>query len=42
LKAIHADGTYEKIMKKWGLTDLMLPEPGINLAASNPIPTPTP
>lgn len=42
LKAIHADGTYEKIMTKWGLTDLMLPDPGINLAASNPIPTPTP
>lgn len=42
LKAIHADGTYDKIMNKWGLPELMLPEPGINLAASNPIPTPTP
>jgi polar amino acid transport system substrate-binding protein len=42
LKAIVADGTYEKIMKKWGLPDLMLTEPGINVAASKPIPTPTP
>lgn len=42
LKAIIADGTYEKVMKEWKLEALMLPEPGINLAASKPLEVPTP
>lgn len=42
LKAIIADGTYDKIMKKWALPALELNNPGINLAQSDPIPTPAP
>ncbi|MFF7158475.1 transporter substrate-binding domain-containing protein [Streptomyces sp. NPDC008139] len=42
LKALIASGEYATIMKKWDLDDLQLTEPGVNLAASNPIPTPTP
>jgi polar amino acid transport system substrate-binding protein len=42
LKAIHEDGTYDKVLEKWNLTDLALDEPGFNLATSRPIPTSTP
>lgn len=41
-KAIIADGTYHKIMSKWGVSALEMQTPGINLASSNPLPTPTP
>jgi polar amino acid transport system substrate-binding protein len=41
LKAIIADGTYDQILKTWQLPDLALKTPGINLAASAPLPTPT-
>lgn len=42
LKAIVANGTYEKVMKKWNIEALMLPEPGINLGESKPLEVPTP
>jgi polar amino acid transport system substrate-binding protein len=42
LKAIKADGSYDKIMDNWGLTGLKLEEPGINLFSSKPLPEPTP
>jgi polar amino acid transport system substrate-binding protein len=42
LKAIQADGTYDKIMEKWDLKLLELPDTGINLATSKPLPTPAP
>lgn len=42
LKAIQADGTYDRIMEKWDLKLLELPDPGINLATSKPLPTPVP
>jgi polar amino acid transport system substrate-binding protein len=32
LKAIHADGTYDSILKKWDVEVINLPTPGINLA----------
>jgi|HubBroStandDraft_1064217.scaffolds.fasta_scaffold04478_3 polar amino acid transport system substrate-binding protein len=41
LKAIIADGTYQAIMTKWKLPGLELTSPGINLAASKPLPTPS-
>ncbi|MCR8548984.1 ABC transporter substrate-binding protein [Salipiger sp. P9] len=31
-KAILEDGTYDKVMEKWGLTHIILREPGINTA----------
>lgn len=34
LKAIHADGTYASILKKWDVEVIHLPTPGINLATS--------
>jgi polar amino acid transport system substrate-binding protein len=34
LKAIHEDGTYAKILKKWDVEVIDLPTPGINLATS--------
>lgn len=40
LEAIIADGTYEKIMTEWELTDIMLLEPGINLATTRPLELP--
>nr|WP_244966778.1 transporter substrate-binding domain-containing protein [Pseudomonas lactis] len=33
LKAIQADGTYDKILKKWNVETMSLPAPGINLGA---------
>ena len=42
LKGIHADGAYDKIMDNWGLVDLKLDEPGINLFTSRPLPEPMP
>ncbi len=37
LKEIIADGTYDQILQKWGLSDLHIGEPGINLATASPI-----
>jgi polar amino acid transport system substrate-binding protein len=37
LKAVIADGTYEKVLAKWKLSDIALMEPGINLAESKPL-----
>lgn len=37
LKAVVADGTYDKIMAKWGISELGLSDPGINLASTRPI-----
>jgi polar amino acid transport system substrate-binding protein len=34
LKAIHEDGTYARILKKWEVEVINLPTPGINLATS--------
>ena len=34
LKAIHEDGTYASILKKWDVEVINLPTPGINLATS--------
>jgi polar amino acid transport system substrate-binding protein len=42
MKALIADGTYEKVLKKWGVEALALTEPGINLATKKPIPNPEP
>ncbi len=42
LEAIHADGTYDKILDKWKLHELALEEPGLNLATARPIPIPKP
>ena len=42
LKAIHDDGSYDKIMDNWGLSDLKLEDPGINLFSSRPLPEPMP
>jgi polar amino acid transport system substrate-binding protein len=42
LQAIIDDGTYEEVMSEWKLEELMLPEPGINLASSKPLEIPTP
>ena len=33
LKAIQADGTYDRILKKWNVETMSLPAPGINLGA---------
>jgi len=41
LEAIIEDGTYDEIMDgKWGLSDLALATPGINLASTNPLELP--
>lgn len=40
LTAIVEDGTYKKIMDSWGLSEIMLTEPGINLATKKPIALP--
>jgi polar amino acid transport system substrate-binding protein len=42
LKSVEQDGTYAKIMEKWGLSPLALGEPGINLATAKPLPVPQP
>ncbi|AQT79905.1 hypothetical protein B1R94_12440 [Mycolicibacterium litorale] len=42
LTAMIKDGTYGNVMDKWGLKDIALDEPGINLAASRPLPVPEP
>ena len=34
LKAIHEDGTYASILKKWDVEVINLPTPGVNLATS--------
>lgn len=41
-EAITASGQYAEIMKKWGIEDLMIDEPGINLATQKPRPMPAP
>jgi len=42
LKAVHAEGVYDKVMAKWSISALALKEPGINLASSNPLEYPKP
>lgn len=42
LKAVHAEGAYDKIMAKWDISLLALKEPGINLATSKPLVEPKP
>ena len=37
LEVLHANGTYDKIMAKWQLSDVRLDKPGINLMKTNPI-----
>jgi polar amino acid transport system substrate-binding protein len=42
LKGVFADGTYEKIMRKWEIPqDAWLDEPGLDLATKKPLPKPT-
>lgn len=42
LKAVHASGNYDRIMDKWDLGPLKLPNPGLNLTASSPLQNPKP
>lgn len=42
LKAVQAEGVYDKIMAKWNISGLALKEPGINLTAVKPLPYPEP
>lgn len=42
LKAVHAEGVYDKVMAKWKISPLGLKEPGINLASSKPLEYPKP
>lgn len=42
MKAIQADGEYDKIMAKWGVSQTAFHHPGINLATKKPLPTPKP
>ncbi len=42
LKAVQAEGVYSKVMAKWNISPLEIEEPGINLAASKPLPYPEP
>ncbi|WP_297838281.1 ABC transporter substrate-binding protein [Pseudomonas sp.] len=42
LKAVHASGNYNRIMEKWDLAPLKLPNPGINLTSTDPIQNPKP
>ncbi|WP_213992438.1 ABC transporter substrate-binding protein [Sodalis sp. dw_96] len=42
LQEVKADGSYAKIMAKWSISPLAIEEPGINLAASKPLPDPKP
>ncbi|WP_078709463.1 ABC transporter substrate-binding protein [Consotaella salsifontis] len=42
LKAVHAEGVYDKIMEKWDISLLALKEPGINLATKKPLTQPKP
>ncbi|MBD1554735.1 ABC transporter substrate-binding protein [Pseudomonas typographi] len=42
LKAVHASGNYDRIMEKWDLAPLKLPNPGINLTATQPLQNPKP
>jgi polar amino acid transport system substrate-binding protein len=42
LKAIKVEGAYDKIMDNWGLSELKLQEPGINLFSTKPLPEPMP
>jgi polar amino acid transport system substrate-binding protein len=41
VKEIQKDGTYEQIMSEWGIDELILDEPGINLATEKPLPAPS-
>jgi polar amino acid transport system substrate-binding protein len=34
VKAVMADGTYDKVLKKWGLEDGAITDPKINAAIS--------
>lgn len=36
LKNVQADGTYDKILGEWGVSDVAFKEPGINIAGTNP------
>jgi polar amino acid transport system substrate-binding protein len=36
LKATQADGTYDQILSKWGVSEVAFKEPGINLVTTNP------
>ncbi|WP_213881437.1 ABC transporter substrate-binding protein [Pseudomonas sp. dw_358] len=42
LKAVQASGNYDRIMDKWDLAPLKLPNPGINMTATDPIQNPKP
>ncbi len=42
LEAVHAEGVYSKVMAKWNISVLELPEPGINLTATKPLVKPKP
>jgi len=42
LKAVHASGNYDRIMEKWDLAPLKLPNPGINMTATQPLENPKP
>ncbi|MFA5120948.1 ABC transporter substrate-binding protein [Zavarzinia sp.] len=42
LKAVYAEGAYDKAVGRWNLHLLALKEPGINLATTRPIETPKP
>lgn len=42
VRAIQADGTYARILKKWGIAQLSLSAPGFNLASQRPLPAPQP
>lgn len=37
LKAIHKEGTYDLVMKKWEIEAIKLDEPGINLTTTRPL-----
>jgi polar amino acid transport system substrate-binding protein len=42
IRAIQADGTYGRVLKTWGIAQLALGAPGLNLAAQRPLPAPQP
>jgi polar amino acid transport system substrate-binding protein len=42
LQKLVDSGDYEQILDKWKVTGVLLPNPGINLATTKPLPTPSP
>ena len=42
LKAVYAEGAYEKAIARWNLHLLALKEPGLDLATTRPIPAVAP